>query len=265
MKNLLLSIIAVTCSMSANGQFADFNGQGVAFGHVHLVVADVELHKDLWTELFNAELIEKQGYSAARVSNALIFFRNGEPTAPSVQTAMDHFGLVVPSVERVLSKWRALGYQPDSEAVDANDRLSAFITMPGGVKLALRENPNRAEDTAMGHVHFVTPVINELMAWYEDRFGATKPNDGREDASQIPGSGLSFEASATQRLPTGGAAIDHIGFELEEWDAFIEMLKEEGTEFEFGPAHVESLDLRVAFFYDPSGVLVEITHGLDRF
>ena len=266
MRGLIIAAIALPCLYSCEAQFAEFNDRGVTFGHVHLVVADIELHQKLWPELFDAFLVEKQGYSAVRVSNALIFFRDAEPTAPSAKTALDHFGLTVRSVGDVLSKWRALGYEVDSEATDESGLSSAYITMPGGVRLALQENPNQSESTSMGHVHFVTPIRDELMAWYAARFGATASAQGDiVNASNIPGSGLSFEDSETERLPTSGAAIDHIGFEVQEWDAFIAMLEDHNVEFEFGPAYVESLDLLVAFFNDPSGVLVEITHGLDQF
>lgn len=266
MRHLIIAAIALVCSNSAEAQFAEFNDRGVAFGHVHLVVADIELHKSLWPDLFDAVLVEKQGYSAVRVSNALIFFRDAEPTAPSAQTAMDHFGLTVRNVEDILSKWRALGYEVDSEATDEMGLSSAHITMPGGVRLALHENPDQSENTSMGYIHFVTPIRDELMAWYAAHFGATAPSqDDIENASIIPGSRLSFGDSETRRLPTDGAAIDHIGFEIQEWDAFIEILEGAGIQFEFGPTYIESLDLWVAFFNDPSGVLVEITHGLDRF
>jgi catechol 2,3-dioxygenase-like lactoylglutathione lyase family enzyme len=112
----------------------------------------------------------------------------------------------------------------------------------------------------------VTPISRELTAWYAERFGVAldTQDDGRYLAS-IPGSELRFEDTDKDRLPTDGTAIDHIGFEIREWDTFVETLQEAGIQFEFGPVYIESLDLWVAFFNDPGGVLVEITHGLDHF
>ena len=101
------------------------------------------------------------------------------------------------------------------------------------------------------------------MPW---RFGvAPVTQDERGSFASIPGSELRFEDTEEDRLPTDGTAIDHIGFEIQEWDAFVETLQEAGIQFEFGPVYIESLDLWVAFFNDPGGVLVEITHGLDQF
>jgi catechol 2,3-dioxygenase-like lactoylglutathione lyase family enzyme len=266
MRKLIILATASACVAPADAQFAEFNDVGVTFGHVHIVIADMELHKKLWPELFDAELVEKEGYAAVRISDALIFFRDAEPTAPSMDTAMDHFGLQVRDIDDVLSKWRALGYDVDSESTDADGLSSASITMPGGVGLVLVENTDQAASTAMHHVHFATPKRGELMTWYSARFGAAQTAQlPVENALATPGAGLRFDHSDTDRLPTDGAAIDHIGFEIREWEGFIAKLEEDDVEFEFGPVHIESLDLWVAFFNDPSGVLVEITHGLDRF
>ena len=262
----LIGISVFLCTYTATAQFAEPNDRGVSFGHMHVVVEDLELHKRLWPELFGADLVEKQGYTAVRVADALIFFRDAEPTATSEETVMDHFGLKVRDLEAVLSKWRALGYEVDPEKTNASGSAVAYITMPGGIRLALSEAPNQSASTAMGHVQLVTPISRELMAWYAERFGVAPVTqaDSSHFAS-IPGSELRFEDSEKDRLPTDGTAIDHIGFEIQEWDTFVETLQEAGIQFEFGPVYIESLDLWVAFFNDPGGVLVEITHGLDHF
>ena len=266
MRCLVIGLVVLLCTFPATAQFAEPNDRGVSFGHMQVVVADIELHRRLWPELFDAELVEKQGYSALRVADALIYFRGAEPTAPSVETAMDHFGLKVRDLEDVLSRWRALGYEVDSEISDDSGSAVTYITMPGGVRLALEEDPDQSASTSMGHVQFVTPMRKELMAWYADRFGvaAVDQVDGSHSAS-IPGSELRFEDIEKKRLPTDGAAIDHIGSEVEDWEELIETLREAGIQFEFGPVYIESLDLWVAFFNDPNGALVEITHGLDEF
>lgn len=265
MKQSLIGLLVLVCAWPAHAQFANPNEQGVSFGHMHLVVADLDLHKSLWPELFGAELVEKQGYSAVRIADALIFFRDAEPTAPSVETAMDHFGLQVRDIDNVLTKWQALGYEIDSQTTDASGDVVAYITMPGGVRLALEEEPNQSANTSMGHIQFMTAMPTELMAWYAEHFGAATAAQDDDLSATIPGSELRFDESEQDRLPTDGAAIDHIGFEVQEWDEFVAMLRAADVQFEFGPVYVESLDLWVAFFNDPGGVLVEITHGLDQF
>lgn len=58
----------------ARAQLAAPNDLGVAFGHVHLSVADVGVHEELWTRLFDAVLAEKAGFSAVRIPGTLVFF-----------------------------------------------------------------------------------------------------------------------------------------------------------------------------------------------
>ena len=266
MKIPLCFFLALLCTVSAEAQFAEPNDRGVTFNHMHLVVADLELHKRLWPELFGAELVEKQGYTAVRVTNALIFFRNAEPTASSADTSIHHFGLDVRDMESVLSKWREFGYEIDLQETGASGQSVAQITMPGGVTLALSEVPELAASASFSHVQFVTPFPHDLVSWYEKFFGANAVTTDDEDAAaHMPGATLNFAYAAEARMPTDGAAIDHIGFEVTNWEATIEMLEQAQIEFEFGPFHVESLDIWVAFFNDPSGALVEISHGLDTF
>lgn len=266
MRHLVVSAIALLFTYPAQAQLAEPNTRGVTFCHVHLNVADRELHKKLWTELFDATLIEKEGYAAISVPGALLFLTEAEPTAPSKNTAMDHFAFRVQDLEEVLAKWRVLGNEVDSKSPGEDGFPRAYLTMPGGIRLELQEDPLLTVKTRMDHVHFFTPQNSELMAWYADIFGAIPPSESNKElAAQIPGSGLTFSKVAESRLPTDGTAIDHIGFEVEDWDAVIEMIRDEGLEFEFGPVYVESLDIWVAFFNDPSGVLVEVSHGLDKF
>lgn len=249
----------------AAAQLAPANEAGVTFSHVHLAVADVDLHKQLWTDVFDAELAEKEGYVAVRVPGALIFLRGREPTAPSRATAMDHVGLRVRDLDALLEEWRALGYGVDEEHWD-EEIARAFVTLPGGTRLALEEDPDLQATAEMDHVHFFTPEPGALAAWYADLFGAT-PQDRSSTGTTatVPGSGLRFSRTERARAPTDSTAIDHIGFEVADMEAFVEMLRARGVEFVFGPAYVESLDLWVAFFPDPSGVLVEISEGLDAY
>jgi len=266
MRRFLLCAIALLCAIPALAQLAEPNERGIAFGHVHLTVADRDLHKRLWTDLFDAVLVEKEGYAAVRVPGALVFFTEGEPTAPSINTGMDHVGFLVRNVEEIVTKWRALGYEVDSEKTDAGGSRVAYLTMPGGVRLELREQPELAVGAVMDHVHFMSPAPRQLMDWYAEVIGVTVPvSEIVSPSGEVPGSGLRFGRSGGERAHTDGTAIDHIGFEIENWDMYIERLSGNGIEFEFGPVYIESLDLWVAFFTDPSGVLVEVTHGLDHF
>ena len=262
----LLSMAVLLLALPAQAQLAPPNEAGVTFSHIHLAVADMDLHKSLWTELFGGELVEKGGYAAIRVPGTLIFLRNHAPTAPSQATSMDHIGFKVRDLDTLLAKWQRLGYDVDQDASDMQDAPSSYITMPNGTRVELIEAPDLSVTAAMDHVHFFSSQPRELMAWYVDLFDAGLQGDGPAELSAFtPGSALLFSHTEQERLPTDSTAVDHIGFEIGDMDAFAKMLQGKGVEFTAGPFYVESLDLWVAFFPDPSGVLVEISEGLDRY
>ena len=244
-------------------QLAEPNEAGITFGHVHVSATDMALHKKLWTALFDGELVEKEGYSAIVIPGVQIFLREQEPSAPSHLTAMDHFSFSVRDIDEILGQWQAMGYEVDESYLEKEDK-GAFITMPDGIRLKLEENPGLSVKAEMGHIHFVSPQYNKLPAWYAEFF-KTEPGTTTGLTSHVPGSALLFSDSETERLATDGTAIDHIGFETENMDGFVKLLEDKEIPIVFGPRYIESLDLWVVFFNDPSGVLVEVTQGLDSF
>ena len=261
----LSTFLLLTLQLPAAAQFPAPNANGVTFNHMHVVVSDVERHKLLWTRLFDAIVIEKAGYTAMRIDNALVFLRDAEPTAPSAETVIDHFGLVVRDLSGVLEIWTELGHTPAVPDPRGDGSHAAMITLPGGIGLSLREDPGQSTSARMDHVHFVTGHGGRLAEWYADLFGAdVRERDDGAAVAAIPGTELAFEA-ASERLSTEGTAIDHIGFEVEDWESTIAMLESRQVDFEFGPVYIESLDLWVAFVSDPAGALVEISQGLDEF
>lgn len=54
--------------------------------------------------------------------------------------------------------------------------------------------------------------------------------------------------------------IKHFGFKVEDIDDVTRRLKEEGVEFTLDPLDAEG-DVRIAFFQDPDGVLIELVEG----
>jgi catechol 2,3-dioxygenase-like lactoylglutathione lyase family enzyme len=81
----------------------------------------------------------------------------------------------------------------------------------------------------------------------------------------VPGQNLSFANSRTQRESTQGRAIDHIGFEVDNLEAFTQMLEARGITFDVPYRVIPSIELAIAFFTDPSGVRIELTEGFDAY
>jgi catechol 2,3-dioxygenase-like lactoylglutathione lyase family enzyme len=57
--------------------------------------------------------------------------------------------------------------------------------------------------------------------------------------------------------------LDHIGFEVDNLEAFCAELEAKGVKFDRPYTEIPALGLGIAFFTDPWGVYVELTEGLD--
>jgi catechol 2,3-dioxygenase-like lactoylglutathione lyase family enzyme len=138
--------------------------------------------------------------------------------------------------------------------------------MPDGARFALEEDPQLSVKAEMNYVHYATPQYRELVTWYADLFGALPQHSGElEAATYLPGTLLNFSKTEEDKKPTENTAIDHIGFEVDDMEKFVETLQAKEVEIELGPRYIESIDLWILFFTDPSGVRIEVTEGLDGY
>ena len=95
---------------------------------------------------------------------------------------------------------------------------------------------------------------------------AVEVGQGRiQTTADVPGMNLSFQTCPEECAPTQGRAIDHVGFEVDDLGAFAERLEARGVEFQVEPRYVDSIELTIAFFTDPSGVRIELTEGFDEY
>src|SRR5229473_522884 len=100
----LLLTLAATLSIAqpAAAQLASPNAAGVAYGHVHLNVKDIEVHKKLWVEHFGGTVVQKGPLTVVKLPNMLIALTKKEPTGGSEGTVMDHFGFKVRNLQEML-------------------------------------------------------------------------------------------------------------------------------------------------------------------
>jgi catechol 2,3-dioxygenase-like lactoylglutathione lyase family enzyme len=94
---------------------------------------------------------------------------------------------------------------------------------------------------------------------------AAKPREGTQfPAADLPGVALNFSVSADPVVPTQGRAIDHIGFEVKNLEAFCKKLEADGIKLAVPYRQVPALGIAIAFFTDPWGTYIELTEGLDK-
>src|SRR5262245_11227563 len=104
MRLALIVAVAALIAAPAHAQLATPNAAGVAYGHVHLTVKDIEVHKKIWVEHFGGIVVQKGPLTAVRLPGMLIAFRQAEPTGGSQGTVMDHFGFKVRDLASFLAR-----------------------------------------------------------------------------------------------------------------------------------------------------------------
>jgi catechol 2,3-dioxygenase-like lactoylglutathione lyase family enzyme len=241
----------------------------MTFGHIHLNVRDVEFHKKFWVEQFGGEVVVKGPLTTIKYPNLLIILTQRAPTGGSQGTVMDHFGFKVKDIATVLAKWRAAGYEVQSEFPGAEGFPNAYLMGPDSVRIELQEDKTMEQPVIGYHVHFFTPDYEKLMAWYVDVFGVEPFKRGTiATTANAPGMNLSFGNSTPRGTVTGpsrGRAIDHIGFEFKDLEAFVRTLEAKGIKLDSPVREVPAIGLKIAFLTDPSGVYVELTQGLTEY
>jgi len=261
---LACGLIAIAAPASA--QLAPPNAAGITFGHVHLNVKDINVHRKLWAEQFGAVIVEKGPLVAAKLPGMLIAFRQAEPTGSSEGTVMDHFGFKVQNLAEVLAAWRAAGYQVGREFTGSEGFPNAYLFGPDNLKIEMQEDKTLPVKISAYHVHFLLADFVKLRDWYVDTFALEPRQRGTiATTADAPGMNFSFATSATPTIGTKGRTIDHIGFEITNLKAFCEKLEARGVKFDVPFRSVPAIGLDIAYMTDPSGVYIELTEGYSKY
>ena len=83
MRLLFGSILVLAIAAPAHAQLAPPNAAGITYGHVHLNVRDIEVHRSCRVEHFGGVVVQKGPLVAVKLPGMLIAFRQAEPTGGS--------------------------------------------------------------------------------------------------------------------------------------------------------------------------------------
>jgi predicted enzyme related to lactoylglutathione lyase len=220
----------------------------------------------VFVDVFGGTFVQRGTLSAVKFPNMLVAMRKGQTTGPSQGTVMDHFGFKVRNITDTLQQLRGAGCEVQSEFTGAEGFPNAYALCADGLRLELQEDKTLTAKAIPNHIHFWTSDYLKLLDWYADTFGLTKRARGKIATTADAGTvNLSFADSKTPVLPTKGRTIDHIGFEVENIDAFTKQLETKGIKLDSPVREVPSLGLKIAFLTDPSGTYIELTEGLDKY
>jgi len=234
------------------------NTTGVATGHIHLNVADVAAEKALWIDL-GAEATQTGTLELLRIPGMYLILRDREADGPSVGSAVHHFGFHVNDYEAIRQKLQSHDMNVIADNVDNKQIVVLFAD---GATIEFTENESTMVPIEFHHIHLEGTDKEELRDWYVTTFGAESGSRSDWASAIVPGGRIDVREVESPTEPTPGRAIDHIGFEVADMDAFAAKLRSEGIAFDREPQEIERIDLKIAFITDPIGTSIEITEGL---
>jgi catechol 2,3-dioxygenase-like lactoylglutathione lyase family enzyme len=252
------------------------NESGVALGHWHTIVRDVDATKKFWTILGGTPL-KIDGTDVVKFPGVFIFLTPGSPSAGSRGSVVDHIGFGVLNPEESIAKWSAAGVKVGKiNKSPLNGNTVGNVYSPDDIEIEItQENgvdpyPLLPPDTSIesNHMHIYVPVAirKEMRDWYVKMFSAIPGELGANLIGELPGvKFMRWTAHGEATMPTKGRALDHIGFEVKNLEAFSKKLEAKGVKFDQAYSKSRHKSFATAEFIDPWGVSIELTEGLNKF
>ena len=231
---------------------------GVSIGHVHLLVTDPEVHKKIWVDILGGQVTKSVTLEMIRFPGVYVLLRK----APQIAGGMDgstvpHFGFAVKDIAALKAKLDANKIPQTSNS--PNQTMAQF---PDGVVVEFTAVESLSTPIAMHHIHLGTPNQEKVRDWYVATFGARAGKRNNFQAAFFPGGEVDTRPADKLQTPTKGRALDHIGFEVKNLEAFCKKLESQGIKLEIPYASRPEIDLKLAFLVDPEGTRIELTEGL---
>lgn len=272
------ALLAFLLPLAGNaGQLAAPNKSGVAMGHLHYRVRDVEAAKRFWATL-GGQSMRVGNVEVMKFPDVLVFLERGESTGGTEGSIVNHVAFRVPSLAAVeaagLEVARLAGFPgvasvrtPEGERIELfeNAALNLTFTPDDGYKDAVAERHNRplALPIAFHHIHLYVPpgAVAAAKAWYVRLFGGTPGKRSQYEAVDLPGVNLNISEAPSPTVALRGRVLDHLGFEVSGLEAFCRTLAEMGITFD-APYRKDAAGIGSATLSDPWGTVIELTEGL---
>ena len=283
--SVLIPVLLLAGSASpASAQLLWAKEGPIVYGHHHVNATSVAEHKKFWVDALGGVVarIGTNNVEFIKFPNALLFMRAAQkPSGGTKGSSVDHIAFSVSNLRQVLDRVKASGARvvTATEApanVTVKDEIGiieggpvsgiAYVMAPDEVKVELLEIRSQPAPIVSHHVHFFG-AQKEMQSWYMQTFGATAATSANPAAfvsAAFPGLVMNFSPSALPVSGTPGRALDHIGFEVKNLEAFTKKLEAQGVKLTAPYRQAPELGIRVAFVTDPWGTLIELTEGLDK-
>jgi catechol 2,3-dioxygenase-like lactoylglutathione lyase family enzyme len=274
-------LVLLGLSAPALAQLSPPNEAGVAMGHLHYYVRDVEANQRFWESL-GGEVSSFGQSVVVKFPDVLVFLSEGEPEGGTEGSIVNHMAFRVQSLDTIAGAGFEFDpppsgvtnvFSPEGERIELFDDTATNLTFTldddeDGAADTLASRHNRPLDLPIiaHHLHLYlvedADAVQEAQRWYARMFGGAPGTRWRYDAVDLPGINLNFSYNADAGgAPTRGRMLDHIGFEITDLEAFCQRLEAQGVTLDV-PYTLHSSGIGYAFLTDPWGVYIELTEGL---
>jgi catechol 2,3-dioxygenase-like lactoylglutathione lyase family enzyme len=129
-----------------------------------------------------------------------------------------------------------------------------------GLRIEILEDKNQKVPIKHHHVHFFVPesAIDSMQAWYGNLFGAKPGTRGNFKTGYVPGAELAYSKTSEPTVTTKGRVLDHIGFDVNDLDAFLKKAEAAGVKALVPATKNPTNGVSLAFIADPWGTYIEL-------
>jgi catechol 2,3-dioxygenase-like lactoylglutathione lyase family enzyme len=265
----LKSIVTLAALAAAPmlAQLFPANPQGVTMGHMHISTRNVDAQKAFFVDALGGKVVKNGTMEMIAFPGVYVMLNKADNPPTSRGSIVDHFGFTVKDMPAAITKWKAMNLTIET----TNNPNEVFVLGPEEMRIEVYGVPEQPNAIQMNHIHWDIADIPALQAWYDKMFGATTgqrdcvaclPRKVPLEEGRLAGTSLSYSKGAATLVGTKGRAIDHIGFEVKNLDAFVKTLEAKGIKMDAAPRQLPNSPLKIAFLTDPYGTYIELTENL---
>jgi catechol 2,3-dioxygenase-like lactoylglutathione lyase family enzyme len=260
MKVLIAGLLfaSMLATGTAFAQYFPFNEAGVTMGHWHIASRDVDANRNLFVALGGTSITTGNPSVQFPGHRVNLTLGNTPGSGGSVGSVVNHVGFIVKDVQESVAKWKAAGV---AVLPGNNGRLDqAYVVTPDGVRMEILEDKTQSMPIRHEHIHFfVTEAeIPKAQAWYAKTFGGKAGTRNNAPVVDVPGAQLRFGKADTPQAPTRGRALDHIGFDVKDLNAFAKKIQAEGIKLDEPIRTNPTSGVMITYITDPWGTRIEL-------
>jgi catechol 2,3-dioxygenase-like lactoylglutathione lyase family enzyme len=269
----LAALLLLALPLGANAQ--------AHFHHVHLNATDPAAAIEFYTSRFKARKESFAGLEAAvwTGDSWLLFTQVDEPPPSELLSGIWHIGWGAQDMQSTYRQQLAKGTRFATPLTDISDMVGGdrpfFYAYVDGPDHALIEL-NTARHHNFGHVHLFSADPPAAGAWYAKHFGfrnfARTEKRVYRDVQIAPAAFVTADHVSMIIYPveyrgggfvsTRGRVIDHLGFSVDDLDAALARLRNDGVKVTAEPRARGDGRIRFAFVEGPDQVAIELIQDL---